>query len=203
MIVAYVGSGGKTTLIMRRARECVRQGLKVLVTTSTRMYIEPEALLTDDPQPIISRMQKAGLVIAGLQYGEKMGPLPMETYLAVCAKADVVLVEADGSKRMPFKFPADHEPVIYDNTDEIVVVCGLHGLGQPAKEVCHRLSLVKNCLGIDDDTIIDAGHVQKLVIEGYVCPLRARYPGKKLTVAPVCDDTPEQKAAALKIIEEL
>ena len=193
MVIAYVGSGGKTTQIMRRARECVQRGMKVLVTTSTRMYAEPDALLTDDVQIIIRRMEETGWAMAGSDHGEKMGPLTMETYLAACAHADVVLVEADGSKHMPLKFPAEYEPVI----------CGLHGLGKPAKEVCHRLERVKACLGIGDETIIEERHIRKLLIDGYIHPLRARYPEKKITLLPVHDGSGFQMSVSRRIMEEL
>jgi probable selenium-dependent hydroxylase accessory protein YqeC len=42
-----------------------------------------------------------------------------------------ILVEADGSKRLPLKAPADHEPVLPPDPDLVVAVLGLDGLGQP------------------------------------------------------------------------
>ena len=196
MVIAYVGSGGKTTFLKQRAHTCREAGMKVFITTSTHMYIEPDALLTDDAQAIIRRMEELGWVMAGMPHGEKFGPLPGEVYRRVCEAADVVLVEADGSKRLPLKFPNEGEPVIYDNVDEIIVVCGLQAIGRPAREVCHRLELVKKCLGIEDETIITAGHVRRLVMEGYLRPLRERYPGKNILVQPNYDGSPEQIALA-------
>lgn len=196
MVIAYVGSGGKTTLLKKRARACREAGMKVFITTSTLMYIEPDTLLTDDAEAIIRRMEETGCAMAGMPHGEKFGPLPGEVYRRVCEAADVALVEADGSRSLPIKFPADGEPVIYDNVDEIIVVCGLHALGRPAREVCHRLELVKKCLGISDETIITAEHIQKLVLEGYVYPLREKYPGKKVIVQPNHDGSPGQIALA-------
>lgn len=196
MVIAYVGSGGKTTFLKQRARELRASGMKVFITTSTRMYIEPDTLLTDDAQAIIRRMEEMGCVMAGIPHGEKFGPLSEDTYLQVCAAADAVLVEADGSKRLPLKFPNEAEPVIYDNVDEIIVVCGLQAIGKPAREVCHRLELVKKCLGIDDETIITAEHIRTLVREGYVRPLREKYPKKHIIVQPNHDGSPGQIAIA-------
>ena len=192
MVIAYAGSGGKTGFLKQRARECREAGMRVFITTSTRMYIEPDTLLTDDAGAIIRRMEETGWAMAGMPYGEKFGPLPEETYRRVCEAADVVLVEADGSKRLPLKFPGEGEPVIYDNVDEIIVVCGLQAIGKPAREVCHRLELVKKCLGIRDETVITAGHIRRLVWEGYVRPLRERYPQKHIIVQPNHDGSPEQ-----------
>lgn len=196
MVIAYVGSGGKTTFLKERARICREAGLKVFITTSTRMYIEEDTLLTDDAQTIICRMEETGCAMAGMPHGEKFGPLPESVYRQVCDAADVVLVEADGSKRLPLKFPNEEEPVIYGNVDEIIVVCGLQAIGKPAYEVCHRLELVKKCLGISDETIISFEHIRTLVLEGYVHPLREKYPEKHITVQFNHDGSPEQIALA-------
>lgn len=181
MVIAYVGSGGKTTLLKQHAQEYRKQGLKVFATTSTRMFRE-DALVCDDAQAIIEGMQRTGYVFAGSDCGEKIGPLSPSVYREVCSHADVVLVEADGSKHMPIKFPAEHEPVIWDNVEKIIVVCGMHALGKPAREVCHRLELVKQCLGIEDETIITAEHILQLLLQGYILPLGKRYPEKEINV---------------------
>ena len=184
MIISIVGSGGKTTLLHQLARQYRAEGKSVFVTTTTHMFIEGDTLLTDDPQLIIQTLKKTGYAMAGIPEGEKIRALSPKTYDAVCPHADVVLVEADGSKHMPLKFPNENEPVIPCNTDEIYVVYGLHAIGRKAKEVCHRLELVKRCLGIEDDTLITPAHVQQLVSEGYLRPLAEKYPAIKITPMP-------------------
>lgn len=203
MIKAIVGSGGKTTLIKRLADQYRSEGKTVFVTTSTRMFIEEDTLLTDDAGVILSALNENGYAMAGIPEGTKIKSLSDETYAEVCAHADVVLVEADGSKHMPLKYPNGTEPVIPENADEIIIVCGLNALGQKAKDVCHRLELVKECLGIEDDTVILPTHVQKLITDGYLTPLRKQYPDKKITVAPRHDGTLYQRAlSALLQAEE-
>ena len=103
MIIAVVGSGGKTTLIKKLAARYRREGKTVLVTTTTHMFIEEDTLLTDDAEQIISAIQETGYAMAGVPDGIKIKALSRETFEAVCACADVVLVEADGSKHMPLK----------------------------------------------------------------------------------------------------
>ncbi len=202
MIKAIVGSGGKTTLLKKLAEQYRSQGKTVFATTTTHMFIEEDTLLTDDAETIIKVLKDTGYVMAGIPEGIKFKALSDETYAAVCAHADVVLVEADGSKRMPLKYPNSTEPVIPDHADEIIVVCGLNALGQKARDVCHRLDLVKDCLGIEDDTVITPAHVQKLVTEGYLKPLREKYPDKKITVAPRHDGTLYQRAIASLLQQE-
>lgn len=168
MITAVVGAGGKTTLIHTLAEAYRAAGRKVFVTTTTHMFTEPDTLLTGDAQAIIRQLEETGYAMAGLPFGEKIAALPEETYATVCAYADEVLVEADGSKHCPIKFPNEREPVIPENAEKIIVVCGLHALGKPVKDAAFRLELVKQCLNISDDTVITPVHIQQLVRKGYV-----------------------------------
>ena len=196
MIIAVVGSGGKTTLLKNLASRYRDAGKTVLITTTTHMLIEEDTLLTDDVQAIIHALQHKGCVMAGIPDGVKFRSLSRETFRSVCTYADVVLVEADGSKGLPLKYPNTAEPVIPDAVDKIIVVCGLNALGQKAKDVCHRPELVKACLGIDDDTVINPAHIQKLVTDGYLKPLRAAYPKAKITVRPRHDGSLYQRTIA-------
>ena len=184
MIVAVVGSGGKTTLIKNLAQKYRTEGKTVLVTTTTHMFIEEDTLLTDDAEVIIRHLEERGMVMAGVPEGIKIKALSPRTFESVSAAADVVLVEADGSKHMPLKFPNATEPMIPPGVEEIIVVWGPHGLGKPAREVCHRLALVMDCLGIDEDTPITREHVSELLEKGYLKPLKQRYLDAKIEVYP-------------------
>ena len=184
MIIAVVGSGGKTTLIHKLAEQYRSEGKSVFVTTTTHMFIEEETLLTDDADKIIHAVQENGYAMAGIREGDKIKALSPKTFETVCAFADVVLVEADGSKHMPLKFPNSTEPVVPDRVDQIIVVWGPHGLHKPAREVCHRLDLVTHCLGITEDTPITQAHVWKLLQTGYLIPLRRQCPQARITVYP-------------------
>lgn len=201
MIRAVVGAGGKTSYIKKCAKACVKQGQKVFVTTSTHMFIEDDTLLTDDPEQILQELEKKGYVMAGIPQGEKIGPLSKKTYEKVCKHADMVLIEADGSKHMPIKFPNAQEPVIYENVDEIVIICGLQALHQPLVQSAHRLELVKQCLQMQDDQILYAEQIQQLVRKGYVEPMQEQYKGKKISIKPNHDHSLYQRAIA-KLMEE-
>lgn len=203
MIIAFVGCGGKTTTIKRYAHYYYQQGLKVLVTTSTHMGIQPQTDLSDDPQLIIEKLKNQRLVYAGRQENEyKMQRLSLETYNAVCQEADVVLIEADGSKQMPLKFPLEYEPVIDDNVDTIVILWGLSALGKRAYQVCHRLEKVKECLKIDDKTIMTAQYIQKLLNIGYIERLQREYPQCRIFPFPSQVKTFYQKVIARFLIEQ-
>lgn len=184
MIRAFVGAGGKTTLIHRQAEQYRAQGKIVFVTTSTHMFIEPDTLLTDDADVIIAQLKRTGYAMAGIPEGEKIRALSPETYRRVCAAADVVLVEADGSAHRPVKFPNAAEPVIDKNVDEIVIVCGLHAVGRPLREATHRPELAMACLGVPETAPLTVEHIAQLVLQGYLRPLRQKYPAVSLSVYP-------------------
>ena len=197
MIRAFVGAGGKTTLIHKQAAAFRAEGKRVFVTTSTHMFLEPDTVLSDDADTVIAALNRTGYVMAGIPEGEKIRALSPETYETVCAQADVVLIEADGSNRKSIKFSNSTEPVLPDNVEEIVVVCGLQALGRPLIEVAHRPDLVKACLGAEDDTIITLEHIARLVCEGYLRPLRKKY--RDISVYPA-GGTEEQKKELLALI---
>ena len=182
MIKAIVGAGGKTSLIKKLAKQYWEQGKKVLICTTTHMYKEADSMVDASAEEIAAELNSKGYAMAGSDKGEKISALPAEVYETVCAQADVVLVEADGSKHKAIKFPAAHEPAVPENADEIIVVCGLHALGQPLAEVTHRPELAAQCLGVSEDTVITAEHIAKLLRKGYLEPLRQRYPQKKVSV---------------------
>ena len=194
MIRAFVGAGGKTTLIHKQAAAFRAEGKRVSVTTSTHMFIEPDTVLSDDADTIIAELNRTGYVMAGIPEGEKIRTLSPETYEKVCAQADVVLIEADGSNHRPIKFPNSTEPVLPDHVEEIVVVCGLQALGRPLVAVAHRPELVKACLGAQDNTIITLEHIARLAREGYLRPLGKKY--RDISVYPA-GGTEEQKKELL------
>lgn len=204
MIRAFVGSGGKTGTIMKQAAAYRGEGKRVLITTSTQMGAREGTIIGDEAQPIIERLEREGFAMAGTKANRegKMAALSDKTFREAAAHADIVLVEADGSRQHPLKFPNATEPVIPEGTDEIFIICGLSAIGKPAKDVCHRLELVKAAIGIEEDTIITGDHVRDLLFKAYVKPLREKYPGIKLTVYPCQRDTPELCALAQALEKE-
>ena len=177
MVTAIIGAGGKTTLLHSLAEKYKSEGKTVFVTTSTHMLIEPDTLLTDDAEIIKSELLQNGYVMAGVKTksGEKITSLSDTTYNLVCECADEVLVEADGAKHLPLKIPNDTEPVIPDNVDRIIIVCGLHSLGKRAGETIFRLNTVKDTFGINSDDIVTPSIIQELINKCYMEPLMEEY----------------------------
>ena len=127
-VISVTGAGGKTSLIFAWARELAADGKNVVITTTTHMY-RPE------------RMEEDGIRIVASDDPErpdKVTAPPEDVLESLRDTADVVLIEADGSRRMPLKWPADWEPVIPDYTDITVCVAGLSALGRRTADVVYN-----------------------------------------------------------------
>ncbi len=129
-VISVTGAGGKTSLIFAWARELAAAGKSVVITTTTHMY-RPE------------RMEEEGIRIMVSDDPKRPGKVtapPEDVLESLRETADVVLVEADGSRRMPLKWPGDREPVIPDYTDITVCVAGLSAVGKLTEDAVYRAS---------------------------------------------------------------
>lgn len=182
-IISVIGAGGKTTCIERIAQEVRRQGKKAAVVTTTHMWIpEKYSAVGRSWEESVKQMKEEGIVYCGLA-AESEGKMVFpgqEGYQAICSAADVVLVEADGAKKKPVKFPDwSREPVIPENTDKIILVFGLSALGRPPGEVCHRWTL---CRALLDKEELDKELLLFLLHYGYLRRLRLHFPKLPLLV---------------------
>lgn len=141
-ITAVIGSGGKSSLLDRLAAE-LRPRHSVVLCTTTHMFPAPGMpLLTEPDEAELGRLLEAeravctGRLAEDGRLHEPGLPLPR-----LAALAEYVIVEADGSKRLPLKAHAAHEPVIPAGTARTVCVVGLSGLGRPVAEAAHRPEL--------------------------------------------------------------
>lgn len=167
--ICAVGAGGKTSLLYTLAKEYRAMGKKVLLTTTTKMYLpKKRSLWAEEAPEIQNKLETMGFVAAGTQIStEKMGALPESIWHTICHYADVVLVEADGAKRLPLKFPNTTEPVLPKTCDFLITVVGLSCIGQTLETVCHRAALVEQKLGICKKHILQIEDVARILYKGY------------------------------------
>ena len=92
----------------------------------------------------------------------KLGPSPIP--IARLARlADHVLVEADGSRRLPLKAHATHEPAVPDETARCVLVVGASGFGRAIVEVAHRPELFCKRAGCEPNAVATPELVAQVV----------------------------------------
>lgn len=137
--IAIVGGGGKTTLLHALAQQLT--GSRV-VTCTTKMGHDqhrglPVLLSPTDDQLVRAAASGPVMVWKRIEGQKAVGVEP-----AWCDRwfgsVDHVLSEADGSRRRPFKAPAEYEPVVPTTTTQMVSVIGADALGRVIADQCHR-----------------------------------------------------------------
>ena len=135
-ITAIIGGGGKTTLLMKLAKELAQEA-SVIVATSTKIF-KPDycdALLNPTSEEISEALHKKRLLcVASLHESGKLA-VPQMSFTELSKLADYVLVEADGSKQLPIKAHATYEPVIPEETVQVIYVIGMDGIGKKLGEI--------------------------------------------------------------------
>lgn len=165
-IVSIVGGGGKTMTMFTLANELVAQGKRVVTTTTTRLFASQRA-----ESPAWCAANELGQLGALLdEHGQclvtaadeswtdgKARGITVEQVTALAARDDVdaILIEADGSRKRPFKAPAAHEPVIPPETTHVVALVGADVFGVPltAKYV-HRPERIMALSGATEGSLI-------------------------------------------------
>lgn len=147
-VVAFVGAGGKTQSMFRLADDLVRQGMRVITTTTVFV---PEDDLRYAPQrvgfghgmmlpeslPEQVEQHRQVFVFAKLEKGGKVRgvrPAWLDANLAPASYKDVLLVKADEAQRLSLKAPLPHEPAMPESATIVVPVAGLDVLGRPMDE---------------------------------------------------------------------
>jgi probable selenium-dependent hydroxylase accessory protein YqeC len=159
-VAAFVGAGGKSGAILAVSEGLTQEGRKVLVLPTTKM-LSSEAdrigplVTSEDAGDLRAKAEKAlsrataVVVGSGMISKNRVGGVDLERVGDLAALADVVLIEADGSRRRPIKGTADHEPAIPDDTTLVVAVGNVHALGTPVdEEHVHRPAIFSDLTGI-------------------------------------------------------
>lgn len=138
-VTALIGGGGKTTAMYTLARELRQKGAVICAATT---HIAPPDHLPTLYHACEAEVSEAlavhGCICLGTltEEGKLTAPaLPAETLASL---ADYVLMEADGSRRLPVKAHLSHEPVIPACAGLTVTLAGASGFGRPVREAVHR-----------------------------------------------------------------
>ena len=178
-VVSLIGAGGKTSALFWLAREFHKCGLRVLVTTTTHMYLPSQGEVaqciiennfTRQLEFLNTMRNKTGIVACFSAFDEQSGKvtgcLPEEIDLfKKAAVADVILVEADGAKHCILKAPAEHEPSIPASSDVVIAVSGGDALLCPADPArIHRWTHFSALTGVRNGDILDEQVFDRLLV---------------------------------------
>lgn len=154
-VTALIGGGGKTTLLYTLAEELRKKGT-VLLCTSTHILrpTQYEVLERAGEAEVSAALAAHGAVCVGEAAEGGRLAAPTLSFDALARLADYVLVEADGSKQLPLKAHAPHEPVIPPNAQRVVSVVGADGFGKPIRTACHRPERYAALCGASEESCV-------------------------------------------------
>ena len=139
-VVAFIGAGGKTSLLVGLGYELAEAGWRVLATTTTRLSTDQLDLFPCTmaagaaPRAISEALTEHQFVLlheqirSGYVYGP---PVEWTRQLLDSVDSDILLVESDDAAGLPFKAPLAHEPQIPLETSLVISVASLRALGLP------------------------------------------------------------------------
>lgn len=143
-LTAVIGSGGKTSLLRVLAQELSHRGT-VLVSTTTRIMRPNWCPFAATAAELCDGFAHSPIVCAGSYNPE--GKLTAPDFPSWQYAADFVLVEADGSKRLPAKAHETWEPVLPPERTRTVCVLGASAFGQPIRQAAHRPAIYARLAG--------------------------------------------------------
>ncbi len=178
-IVAIVGAGGKTTTMFALSRALAATGRRVLTTKSTIIHKPTMAQspgvveVPPDRWPIELRSlldeRRELTVVVGSAGPDRWQGVPADRTVELrdAARADHVIVEADGARGRLLKAPAAHEPAMPASAAVVMPVVNLRAVGRALNaEHVHRPELVAALLELPEDGVVGIEHLLKVLLDG-------------------------------------
>lgn len=139
-VVAFIGAGGKTSVLLAMGYELMEQGWRVLATATTaieedQLQLMPHVLhYRANPKTVSAALSEYGFVFlyGTVRDGKVYGPaIEWTKQVLDTVDSDVLLVEADTSSGLPFKAPYEGEPVIPRETSLVIPVVSVNAVDTP------------------------------------------------------------------------
>jgi probable selenium-dependent hydroxylase accessory protein YqeC len=172
-IYTFVGAGGKSTGIRRVADHLSRRGLRVRITTTTKLGVQefasiPHVVVRDASALVASfGLDARVLLVSGgvLAEREKHSGIDPSFIEGLVVPTDaVLLVEGDGARRLPVKAPYAHEPVIPANSTAVLAVMGARAFDEPVDAAsCYNPEGILALLG-KESAVLDAAALSTLAL---------------------------------------
>jgi probable selenium-dependent hydroxylase accessory protein YqeC len=197
-VVALIGCGGKTSLLWRLALE--NRTRRVLVAATAKFRPPPPGLIDrvlEDGEP-----PGEGLNLFGRQVAEgKLSGLPTGWPERPDRQGGLTLLEADGSRQLPLKGWADHEPALPAGVTMTVGLCTVGEIGRPYRPSrVHRPDIFQRLTGAVLGRPVTLEHVSAMIsgAEG----LFRRSAGRKILLINQVE-SPESQTLAERLVAGL
>ncbi len=132
---SIIGGGGKTTLL-NLLWDYFYKDYHTLYTTTTKIMARSDIETHYKTAP--SRQSIA--LYEDVIKGDKVSGVTAQQLDTLYENKDyqLILCEADGSRGMPFKLHAAHEPVVPQKTTQLFIIVGCDAFCLPAQQAVHR-----------------------------------------------------------------
>ncbi|WP_300361538.1 selenium cofactor biosynthesis protein YqeC [Fusobacterium sp.] len=169
-IITVTGAGGKTSLIYLLSEELSKKG-KVLITTTTKIYIPPkekfESLEIIEERIKIFGDNKNIFVIGKSILGNKIIGVDYQEVERLKEKFDYILVEGDGAKEKILKDWNETEPCIFPSSTKVIGVINLNILDLKINEEnIHRFEIFKRNYSEYLEKKLDLNFLIKFILKG-------------------------------------
>lgn len=172
-VVAFIGAGGKTSLMVGIGYELIEAGWQVLATVTTRMTQEqldlfPAALRLSEGIAAIAQAlteHKFVLVYDRVRRGTVVGlSAEMVATLPDMLDSDIMLVEADYAANLPLKAPYAAEPAIPAGTTLVIPVASMAAVGQPLDDghIYNARAMIDRC-GFPEGALIKPSWIAQVL----------------------------------------
>ena len=170
-VIIVCGAGGKTSYINNISKKYKNK--KVIITTTTKIFKTENYISHIDEETF----KNNNIITLGKEFDKDKLTYAGDKELKNALRyADIIFIEADGSKYHALKIPNDKEPVIPDfiinYISEIIVVMGVHAIGRKLSEVCYRYNLAKD---LEYNKEVDLDCIKYIAEKYYIKKLKDKY----------------------------
>jgi len=176
-VVSIVGSGGKTTLMFQLARELTTKGMRVITTTTTKIFPPQSSessrlVIADHEDSLLNKVQELlrnenHITVAEKFIGPKLKGISPQLVDTMKEQkiADVIVIEADGARGCPLKAPNETEPVIPSSTTWTLAVAGLDAIGKRnTEDYVFRPDYFSRLTGVNVGEVITPESVSRIIL---------------------------------------
>ncbi len=170
-VIIVCGAGGKTSYINNISKKYKNK--KVIITTTTKIFKTENYISHIDEETF----KNNNIITLGKEFDKDKLTYAGDKELKNALRyADIIFIEADGSKYHVLKIPNDKEPAIPDfiinYISEIIVVMGVHAIGRKLSEVCYRYNLAKD---LEYNKEVDLDCIKYIAEKYYIKKLKDKY----------------------------
>ena len=210
-VYTFVGAGGKSTGMRKVAGYLRRAGLRVRMSTTTRVGIDefsayPAAVVRTDGglASCLASREPVLLIAGGIdEQQERHTGIAASLIEGASIPGDLVLlVEGDGSRRLPIKAPTDREPVITANSAAVFALMGARAFEETIDAACcYNPEGVLALLGAAGG-VFDVPTLLRLAVDARGCR-KGVLPGMDYHLVVNQGDLVEKRNTAIRFIRQL